>query len=116
MVIRRDTLAREFVDLVQKYHPRASKVLDFCHVKIIDCYIKRLGKSLSYLGVYYPEGLKTTIQKHEPAFQEIAENMGLLEVVFINATRLVRDPKSRLKHENPRFWLELYWIATHHLS
>lgn len=114
MAIGRDILAREFVQLVQNYHPGAGKLLDFCYVKVLDCYIKRLGKNLSYLGVYYPEELRTAIQMQQDAFQEIAENMGLLEVVCINATRLVRDPKSRLKQENPRFWLELYWIATHH--
>lgn len=114
MAIGRDILAREFVELVEKYHPRASQVLDFCYVKVIDCYINRLGKNLSYLGVYYPDGLRNAVQKHEPAFQEIAENMGLVQVVFINATRLVRDPKSRIKQDNPGFWLELYWIATHH--
>ncbi|NEP44342.1 MAG: hypothetical protein F6K35_36015 [Okeania sp. SIO2H7] len=33
-------------------------------------------------------------------------------LLFINASRLIRDPMSRLKQDNPRLWLELYWIAS----
>jgi hypothetical protein len=37
--------------------------------------------------------------------------MGLAEVVFLNANRLVKDPLSKIKEQDFRFWLELCWIA-----
>ncbi|WP_242032761.1 hypothetical protein [Oscillatoria sp. FACHB-1406] len=45
------------------------------------------------------------------ALKDIAENMGLVEVIFLNANRIIRDPLSRLKQDDFRFWLELHWIA-----
>ena len=37
--------------------------------------------------------------------------MGLVEVVFLNANHLVKDPYSKIKQQDFRFWLELCWLA-----
>jgi hypothetical protein len=114
MMISRDYLVQEFVHLVGNYYPEAGKVLDFCYVKVLECYLERSGRQFYYLGIYYPQERRRELQAQQQAFKDIAENMGLIEVVSINATRLVRDPMSKLKKDNPKFWLELYWIATQH--
>jgi len=109
-------LAQEFTRIVDQYYPQAGEVLHHCYVKVIDSDLKRLGKRFYYLAIYCPNEIFTKVQEHKDVYKEIAENMGLVEVVYINATRLLRDPKSKLKQENPRFWLELHWIATQHLN
>lgn len=106
-----EKLSEEFLQIACKYYPECREVLEFCYVKILECYLERSGKRLYYLGIYYPEGKIALLRPHQEAFKEIAENMGLIEVVYLNASRAIRDPLSRLKHENPRLWLELYWIA-----
>ena len=111
MMISRDYLVHEFVHLVQKYYPETQVFLNQCHVKILECYLERSGRQFYYLGIYYPQEIHAQLLAHQEAFKDIAENMGLIEVVCINATRLVRDPLSKLKQDNPRFWLELQWIA-----
>lgn len=107
-----ENLTLEFLDIVNRFYPNAGPVLNCCYVKILECYLERLGKRFYYLGIYYPESLRDKLEAHTDAFKDIAENLGLLQVVFINASRLIRDPMSRLKRDNPRLWLELYWIAS----
>ncbi len=111
-MVLREQLTKEYVQLVNNYHPLAGKILDLCYVKILDCYQQRARKYYYYIVIYYPQEKFEEVQAKKEAFQEIAENMGLIEVVYINADRLIRDPMSEIKRNNPRFWLELYWIAT----
>lgn len=112
-MLSRESLTKEFISVVDSYYPSSGKLLKHCYVKILECYIQKLGKRLYYIGIYYPQGMYRELQEQQEKLKEIAENMGLIEVVFINATRLVRDPLSKLKQDNPRLWLELYWVATH---
>ncbi|HBB34374.1 MAG TPA: hypothetical protein DDZ80_25405 [Cyanobacteria bacterium UBA8803] len=112
-MINREELAQEFIRLVKSYYPKSGQFITHCYVKILECYIERLGKRFYYIGVYYPERLTSEVQAQQDVLRDIAENMGLIEVVCINANRIVRDPRSRLKHENPRLWLDLYWVASH---
>lgn len=106
-----EQLSEEFVEVALKYYPECQEILKSCYVKILECYLERSGKRLYYLGIYYPDGMLERVQTQQDVFKEIADNMGLIEVVYLNASRVVGDPLSRLKHENPRLWLELYWIA-----
>lgn len=106
-------LSEEFVSIATQYYPECQEILRICYVKILECYLERSGKRLYYLGIYYPEGMLDRVRERQEIFKEIADNMGLIEVVYLNASRLVRDPLSQLKYENPRLWLELYWIALH---
>jgi hypothetical protein len=113
MTIKPEYLAQEYITLVNNYHPTAGELLDYCYVKILECYLERMEKRFYYIGVYYPDAISTEIKKQQDDLREVAENMGLIAVVCINATRLVRDPVAKLKEENPRLWLELHWVATH---
>ncbi|MGK7945033.1 MAG: hypothetical protein AB4058_11250 [Microcystaceae cyanobacterium] len=108
----REQLAKEFTGLVKSYHPHAGKLLQYCHVRVIECYIERLHKTCYYFGMYCPQEMIANLKSHQNAYREIAENMGLMDAVIINADRLIRDPMSQLKHDNPRLWLEIYWVAT----
>lgn len=112
-MLSEERLTAEFIDLVNRYYPQAQPVLTCCHVKILECYVQRLGKQLFYLGIYYPEWVSEEIDVHVEGIKDIAENLGWAQVVFINASRLVRDPLSGLKRDNPRLWLELFWIVNH---
>lgn len=111
-MLSRNYLTQEFIHLIQKFYPHAGIILSYCYVKILECYIERSKKQFYYLGIYYPEELEFEIKEYHNAFKDIAENIGLAEVVCISATRIVQDPASRLKQENPRLWLELHWIVT----
>lgn len=115
VMISRESLAQEFKKIVSTYYPESEKVLKFCYVKVIDCYIERLGRRFYYVGVYYPEALITSIKAQHSAFKEISENMGLAGVVCMNANHIIRDPMSKLKQETPHLWMELYWIAVQSL-
>ncbi|WP_198525093.1 hypothetical protein [Kamptonema formosum] len=111
-MFRDEHLATEFARVVDNFYPKTGEMLHRCYLKVIECQIERLRKRFYYLGIYCPEEVMADIQTQKDVLKEVAENMGLVEVVFLNATRLLRDPKSKLKEQNPRFWLELYWIAT----
>lgn len=112
MMISRESLEKEFVNLVSQYYPKAGEVIEQCYVKIIACYLRRLQKRIYYLAIYYPKGSAQEVLAQQDVFKEIAESMGLTEVVCLNASHLVRDPMSELKNKDTRLWLELYWIAT----
>ncbi|NJK36892.1 MAG: hypothetical protein HC835_07355 [Oscillatoriales cyanobacterium RM2_1_1] len=111
-MISRDYLTQEFIDLVRNYHSDAEMILNCCYLKILECHLERAGKQLYYIGIYHPQRIAVELKKYQDIFKQIAENMGLVEVVYINATQLIRDPLSTLKRHHPRFWLELHWIAT----
>lgn len=112
MAISKQQLAHEFVSVINSYYPKSAQMLNSCYVKVLECYLERLGKRLYYIGIYHSNELAAEIRSQHKFFKEIAENMGLVEVVYLNANRLIRDPKSKLKQENPRLWLELFWVAT----
>ncbi len=111
MAIIPDRLAHEYLDIVQKYYPTVGRILNFCYVKVIDCFIERLGKRCYYIGIYCPDEFLQSVYVYHRELKDVAENMGLMDVVLLNASRIVRDPKSKLKEDNPRLWLEIYWIA-----
>ena len=106
-----DILAREFTRIVSQYYPQIGELLNYCHVKVIHRQWGRPAKHLQYIGIYCSEEMMTYLQVHQNSLREIAENMGLVQVVLLNATRLLRDPMSKLKQADPRLWLELHLLA-----
>lgn len=111
-MLTEDILAREFTRIVSEYYPQVGELLKYCHVKVIRCQWGRKEKNhLQYIGIYCPGEMISDLQAHQQIFREIAENMGLTQVVFLNATRLLRDPMSKLKRADPRLWLELHLLA-----
>jgi hypothetical protein len=105
-----EQLTREFIAIVDDFYPQIGFLLQKCCVRVINAYSKANRKHFRYIGIYCTEDLITVVQKQKYALREIAENMGLIEVVCINATRLLRDPMSNLKYTDPRFWLELHLL------
>jgi hypothetical protein len=111
-MITEDILAKEFTRVINDYYPKVGELLDGCYVKVIISYWGRPPKRLQYVGIYCSDKMKPYIQAYKNVLLEVADNMGLVQVVFVNVSRLVRDPKSKLKEADPRMWLELHWVAT----
>ena len=111
-MISEQQLVQEFITVVGRFFPQAGELLKPCCVKIIKYYCGRPRQLFQYIGVYCPQHLLRAMETQKYALREVAQNMGLSEVVCMNATRLVRDPMSKLKQEDPRLWLELHWIVS----
>lgn len=110
-MISKEQLVQEYIDILNNYYPLAGRLLRHCLVRIIKLTVDHNHKYLYYLGIYYPNRIGERLLADQDIFKEVAENMGLAEVVFLNANRLVKDPLSRIKEQDFRFWLELCWIA-----
>lgn len=111
-MIAEEQLAKEFTRVVAHFYPKVGQLLHRAHVKIINTYWGRPPKRLQYIGVYCSDEIFASVTAQKDVLREIAQNMGLIEVVCLNATRLLRDPLSKLKETDSRLWLELHWIVT----
>ncbi|MDF5722066.1 MAG: hypothetical protein PUP91_16585 [Rhizonema sp. PD37] len=111
-MISEEILVKEFIRVVNHYYPRVGELLDDCYVKVITCYWGRPSKRLQYIGIYCSDEQIPYVQVQKDVLREVADNMGLVQVVFLNATRLLRDPSSKIKHGDPRLWLDLQWVTT----
>ncbi|TVP62850.1 MAG: hypothetical protein EA343_09965 [Nodularia sp. (in: Bacteria)] len=111
-MIAEHILAKEFTRVVTDYYPTLGELLDECHVKVITCFWGRPARRLQYIGIYCSEEILPYVQTQKGVLRELADNMGLIQVVCMNAKRLLRDPMSKLKHTNPRLWLELQWVTS----
>ncbi len=111
-MIAEDILAKEFTRVVNHYYPKVGELLDGCYVKVITCFWGRPARRLQYIGIYCSEEMLPFVQAQKEILRELADNMGLVQVVCMNARRLLRDPMSKLKHNDPRLWLELHLVAT----
>ncbi|MFB2770967.1 hypothetical protein ACE1AT_16995 [Pelatocladus sp. BLCC-F211] len=110
-MIREDILSKEYLRIVKKYYPKIGELLDDCYVKVITNYWGRPPKRLRYIGIYCSDEMMPLVQVHKEILRDLAENMGLVQVVFLNASRLLRDPMSKIKQADPRLWLDLHWVA-----
>ncbi|MEH2258743.1 hypothetical protein [Nostoc sp.] len=110
-MIAEDILAKEFTRVVNHYYPQVGELLDGCYVKVITCFWGRPARRLQYIGIYCSDEMISCVQAQKEILREVANNMGLIQVVCMNAKRLLRDPMSKVKENNPRLWLELQWVA-----
>ncbi|AFY58869.1 hypothetical protein Riv7116_6541 [Rivularia sp. PCC 7116] len=110
-MISEDTLAKEFIRVINEYYPKVGEVLDGCYVKVVTNYWGRPPKSLRHVVIYSSEETISYVQTHKQKLTDVAENMGLVQVVFRNASRLLRDPMSKIKQSDPRMWLDLQWVS-----
>lgn len=110
-MITEDLLAQEFIRVVNYYYPKVGELLDDCFVKVITCYWGRPPKRLQYVGIYCADHRIAYVQAHKDVLRDVADNMGLVQVVFLNATRLLRDPMSKIKQGDPRLWFDLLLVA-----
>jgi hypothetical protein len=111
-MISEDILVQEFLRVVNHYYPRVGELLNGCYVKVISSYWGRPPKRLQYIGIYCSKEMMPYVQHHKEILRDIAENMGLVQVVILNATRLLQDPMSKIKQTDPRLWLDLQLLRT----
>ncbi len=98
---------------VAKTYPKVEEMLNHCHVKIVQSFWGRdQVHFLPYLSIYYPQRLAPTVRAQKEVIKKLAQHVGLVEVACLNANRLIRDPKSKLKEAYPYLWQEINWIAT----
>ncbi len=103
-------LVREFITLVERTYPQVGSVLRQCHIKLVTAHWGEPPRRLDYMAIYCPESSFAVVCSHKQSFHHISHYMGLADPVCVNATRLLRDPHSKLKQEAPRFWLELHQL------
>ncbi len=111
MVIR-EKLVQEYRNIVNYSYPYINSLLNDCYIYIIDGCLNLISSHYYYLGIYYAGKQGKEIILYQKELKEIAKTFGMVDVVFLNAKRIIRDPLSTLKKENPRLWLELYWISS----
>ncbi|MEM7712388.1 MAG: hypothetical protein AAF349_02135 [Cyanobacteria bacterium P01_A01_bin.68] len=110
-MISEETLAKEFIRVISEYYPKVGEVLDGCYIKVVTNYWGRPPRSLRHIVIYCPEEIISYVEAHKQKLTDVAENMGLVQVVFRNASRLLRDPMSKIKQSDPRMWLDLQWVS-----
>ncbi|WP_071190457.1 hypothetical protein [Trichormus sp. NMC-1] len=112
-MITEEKLADNFNTIIEEMHPRVWELLQHCYVKVItSCFMNSCVSPVQYIGIYCPDEIFASIVAEKNLLREVAKYLGLAEVVCLNATKLLRDPLSRLKTDYPQLWLELIWITT----
>ncbi|MEH2069469.1 MAG: hypothetical protein V7K47_15115 [Nostoc sp.] len=118
-MITEEDLAQQFGVIIEHTHPRVWALLRQCYVKVINpkpylirANIKTCICHTRYIGIYCPDRLMNAVVAEKNLLREVAEYVGLVEVVCLNANNLMRDPLSNLKETYPRLWLDLLWLVT----
>lgn len=114
-MVTEEDLAEQFNVIIEHAHPHIWTLLRHCYVKVINPnpYLTRgCGSGGRYICIYCPDKLLTTVLSQKNLLREVAEYVGLVEVVCLNANNLMRDRLSNLKQTYPHLWLDLLWIVT----
>ncbi|MBD2627131.1 hypothetical protein [Trichormus variabilis] len=112
-MITEEKLATNFNTIIEEMHPRVWELLSHCYVKVITpCLMRSCVSPVQYIGIYCPDEIFASLVVEKNLLREVAKYLGLAEVVCLNATKLLRDPLSRVKKDYPHLWLELLWITT----
>ncbi|HEY9623712.1 MAG TPA: hypothetical protein V6C78_25365 [Crinalium sp.] len=115
-MILEEYLAKEFISVIEKFYPGVGELIRPCYVKVVTSYWGHPPNRLQHVAIYCPEDQLAAVKNQKDALKEVAQQMGLAEVICISATRLLRDPRSSIKQSDPRFWLELHWVTSHNQS
>ncbi|GBF79037.1 hypothetical protein [Aphanothece sacrum] len=108
----RERLVQEYLEIINRYYPKVGDLLKDCHVTLCQVSLRKSRENhYYYLAIYYSSPRSKTVVSYQNELKEVAENLGLVDVTFLNAKTLIRDPLSQLKQQNPRLWLELYWLV-----
>ncbi len=110
-MLTEEVLVQKFTTIAQGRCPRLGELLQYCHVELINSYWGYPPKLIQHFVVYYPNMLSASVNAYQDIFRGVAQDLGILDAVCINATRIIRDRASRLKEKNPVLWLELQWVA-----
>lgn len=112
-MITESDLVQQFTIIVNHSFPQLGECLRYCYIKVIQSSLrKHCVRSLPYIGIYCPDSMIAVLKEQKDVLKDVAQHLGLAEVVCINASRLLRDPQSKLKDAHPRLWLELHWMLT----
>ncbi|MBG1244624.1 hypothetical protein [Nostoc sp. NZL] len=112
-MITEEDLAQQFTLIIEQAHPRVWELLHHCYVKVLNSKSKGVYIAhAKYIKIYCPDRLIAAVVAEKNLLIEVAEYLGLVEVVCVNATNLLHDPKSKLKNVYPQLWLDLLWIVT----
>ncbi|MEA5550219.1 hypothetical protein VB713_04350 [Anabaena cylindrica UHCC 0172] len=112
-MITEEKLVDNFNTIIKEMHPRVWELLRHCYVKVITpSFMRSCVSSVQYIGIYCPHEIFASLVAEKDLLREVAKYLGLPEVVCLNATKLLRDPLSKLKTAYPHLWLELLWITT----
>ncbi|MBD2516422.1 hypothetical protein H6G93_15645 [Nostoc sp. FACHB-973] len=116
-MITEEDLAQQFSVIIEHAHPRVWELLHQCYVKVINPkpYLTRVNirtcmRHAKYIAIYCPDRIMNALVAEKNLLREVAEYVGLVEVVCLNANNLMRDPLSNLKETYPRLWLDLLWL------
>lgn len=110
-MLTEEVLVQKFITVAQRRCPKLGELLQYCHVELVNSYWGYPPKLLQHFVVFYPNMLFASVNAYKDIFRGVAQDLGLSDAVCINATRIIRDPASRLKEKNPTLWLELQWVA-----
>ncbi|QSJ15225.1 hypothetical protein JYQ62_25695 [Nostoc sp. UHCC 0702] len=118
-MITEQDLAHQFTVIIEHTHPRVWESLRQCYVKVINrkpnltrANLKTSFRHTRYIGIYCPDRLINAVKAQKNLLREVAEYVGLVEVVCLNANNLMRNPLSNLKEAYPQLWLDLLLIVT----
>ncbi|MBW4569453.1 MAG: hypothetical protein KME31_15940 [Tolypothrix carrinoi HA7290-LM1] len=112
-MITEEDLVQQFTIVLNHSFPQLGECLRHCYIKVIQSSLrKHCDRSLPYIGIYCPDSMIAILKEQKDVLKDVAQHLGLAEVVCINASRLLRDPQSKLKDAHPRLWLELHWMLT----
>lgn len=112
-MITEQEMIEEYIRVINRAFPKVGELLSHCYVTVIQSFWGRPRVNpLPYIAIYCPESKITFVKEQIDVLREVAKHVGLNEAVCLNATNLLRDPKSKFKDEYPRLWLELHWMLT----
>ncbi|MBD2448529.1 hypothetical protein H6G76_15460 [Nostoc sp. FACHB-152] len=114
-MITEEDLAQQFTTILEHTHPSAWEVIRHCYVKVVNpqfTYLYPTQFHKRYVSIYCPDKLMAAVLIQKNLLREVAQYLGLIEVVCLNASNLVRDPMSKLKRTHPQLWLDLLWILS----
>lgn len=110
-MLTEEVLVQKFITVAQGRCPKLGELLQYCHVELVNSYWGYPPKLIQHFVVFYPNMLFASVNAYKDIFRGVAQDLGISDAVCINATRIIRDPASRLKEKNPTLWLELQWVA-----
>jgi hypothetical protein len=110
-MLTEEVLVQKFITIAQERCAKLGDLLQYCHVELVNSYWGCPAKLIQHFVVYSPNVLFTLVDTYKDTLRATAKDIGISDVICMNATRIIRDPASRLKERNPVLWLELHWVA-----
>ncbi len=111
MMLTQEILVQKFITVVEERNPKLGELLCYCHIRLVNSYWGYPQKLIQHFVVYCPSLLFASVNTYKNILKAVATDLGISDVVCMNATRIIRDPALRLKQKNPALWLELQWVA-----